>query len=151
MRYHEMVGMLRAQIPANVDFRIARVEQIDTSADIQSVTLDDGLVVSARLLVAAAGTGPKVQTLLSGHRRQIRSRHSFCAGFDIATVAGGSFPFESLTYWADSLDEGIDFISLFPVPGTMRVNLFGYVGPRDPWVRMVSDAPRVAIERASPS
>lgn len=150
MRYHEMVGLLRAQIPATVDFRTARVAKIDTSADLQSVTLDDGSCVTARLLVIAAGTGPKAEALLGMHRRQVRSRHSICAGFDIATADGRSFLFDALTYWADSLDDRIDFVSLFPVPGAMRVNLFGYLGPRDPWVRVFADAPRDAIERAMP-
>ena len=150
MRYHDIVGQLRRQIPDTVDFRIARVAGIETSSDVQSVILDDGSSVTAQLVVMAAGTAPKVETLMGLRRRQIRSRHSLCVGFDIARVGGGAFPFEALTYWADSLDSGIDFISLFPVPGAMRVNLFGYLGLRDPWLRVLTEAPHVAIERTMP-
>ena len=150
MRYHDMVGRLRAQIPANVDFKIARVGKIDTSADVQSVVLDDGSTLTARLLVMAAGTGPKAEALLGMHRRAVRSRHSICVGFDIARTDGSAFPFDALTYWADSLDDGIDFVSLFLVPGCMRVNIFGYVGLRDPWIRLLADSPRQAVERVVP-
>jgi 2-polyprenyl-6-methoxyphenol hydroxylase-like FAD-dependent oxidoreductase len=150
MRYQDMVRQLRKQIPGNVDFRVARVDRIETSPDVQSVILDDGSSMTARLVVMAAGTAPKVQTLMGLRRRQIRSRHSLCVGFDIARADGRAFPFEALTYWADSLESGIDFISLFPVPGAMRVNLFGYLGPRDPWLRVLTEAPNVAIERTVP-
>jgi len=150
IRYQDMVGQLRKQIPSHVDFRIARVERIETSPDLQSVILGDGSCATARLVVVAAGTAPKVDTMIGVKRRQIRSRHSLCAGFDIASTDGRAFPFDALTYWADSPEQGIDFISLFPVPGAMRVNLFGYLGPRDPWIRMLTEVPHAAIERAMP-
>jgi 2-polyprenyl-6-methoxyphenol hydroxylase-like FAD-dependent oxidoreductase len=150
MRYHDIVGQLRKQIPGTVDFTLARVDRIDTSTDLQSVILDDGSSVTARLVVMAAGTAPKVETLLGVRRRQIRSRHSLCVGFDITRADGTPFPFDALTYWADSLESGIDFISLFPVPGAMRVNLFGYLDLRDPWLRVLIEAPQVAIGRAMP-
>ncbi|HEY7185379.1 MAG TPA: FAD-dependent monooxygenase [Vicinamibacterales bacterium] len=150
IRYQDMVKHLRRQIPGNVDFRIARVERIETSPDLQSVILDDGSCATARLVVMAAGTAPKVETMIGVKRRQIRSRHSLCAGFDIVTADGSAFPYDALTYWADSPEQRIDFISLFPVPGAMRVNLFGYLGPRDPWVRMLSEVPHAAIEQTMP-
>lgn len=83
-------------------------------------------------------------------RRPIRSRHSLCVGFDITRADGSPFPFDALTYWADSPESGIDFISLFTVPGAMRVNLFGYLDLRDPWLRLLIEAPHVAIDRAMP-
>jgi 2-polyprenyl-6-methoxyphenol hydroxylase-like FAD-dependent oxidoreductase len=150
MRYHEIVGRLRRQIPDSVAFRIARVDRIQTSPDLQSVIFDDGSSASARLVVMAAGTAPKVESLMGVQRRQIRNRHSLCVGFDIARTDGSPFPFDALTYWADAPESGIDYISLFPVPGAMRVNLFGYLGLRDPWLRVLAEAPQVAIRRAMP-
>jgi 2-polyprenyl-6-methoxyphenol hydroxylase-like FAD-dependent oxidoreductase len=150
MRYEEMVRALRRQIPSNVDFRIGRVARIVTSADRQSVTLDTGLTLHARLVVMAAGTGPQVEALLGAHRRRIRSRHSVCIGFDIAPPSGGRFPFDAVTYWTNSMNNGIDFVSLFVVPGCMRVNIFGYLEPRDPWLRSVVTDPRHAVEHMVP-
>ena len=47
------------------------------------------------------------------------------------------------------------YITLFPIGGTMRVNLFGYRDLHDPWLKQFRDAPQrdalcdVARPRAS--
>ncbi len=145
--YQDMVNAVRRQVPARVDQRVARAERIDCVPAVQTVHLSNGESLTTRLVVVSSGTGGKLHDSLNVTRRVVRDRHSLCSGWDVARVDDAPFPFESLTYFADSIRDRIDYITFFPIPGRMRVNLFSYHEPKDPWVRALSDDPRGHLER----
>jgi len=153
MSYQDIVNSVRDQLPSTVEQRVARATQVEETAgcsERQTITLDSGESISARLLVLAAGVGGTLHSRLRIERRMIRASHSVTTGFDIARVDGKPFPFEALTYWADSLEGALDYITLFLLPGRMRVNLFSYLAPTHPWFRQLARQPRATLDRAIP-
>jgi 2-polyprenyl-6-methoxyphenol hydroxylase-like FAD-dependent oxidoreductase len=148
--YQDMVNAIRDQIPRTVEVRIGRARTFELSDDRQVVHLDSGRRVTARLVVLTTGTGGRLLESLGFRRRMVRASHSLCSGFDVVRTDAPSFPFESLTYWPDSVDEGIDYATFFPIPGRMRVNLFAYRDPRDPWVRALAADPWATLTRSMP-
>jgi 2-polyprenyl-6-methoxyphenol hydroxylase-like FAD-dependent oxidoreductase len=133
--------------------KVARVTEVKTaklSPDRQSITLDSGELLSARLVVLATGVGGTLHASLGIERRMIRTAHSVSSGFDIARVDGQPFPFEALTYFADSLDVALDYVTLFLLPGRMRVNIFSYLDRKHPWFRQLARQPRATLDRSIP-
>ena len=150
MRYQDLVNAVRAQLPTNVMQKVARATGVSLGRECQHIALDSGESISARLLVLAAGVGGSLHSTLGVERRVIRAPHSVSSGFDIARADRQPFPFDALTYWADSLNDAIDYVTLFLLPGRMRVNIFTYRDPRDPWFRELARQPRATLDRTLP-
>jgi 2-polyprenyl-6-methoxyphenol hydroxylase-like FAD-dependent oxidoreductase len=148
--YQDLVNAVRRQVPTSVATRKARAVELVTGAELQTVILDSGERITSRLLVVACGTGGRLHRALGIEKRILREAHSLCSGFDIASEDGKPFPFAAVTYYAERLATRIDYATLFAAPGRMRLNLFSYREPRDPWVRALSDAPHAELERALP-
>jgi 2-polyprenyl-6-methoxyphenol hydroxylase-like FAD-dependent oxidoreductase len=148
--YQDMVNAVRRQIPPSATQRVARAMAIDTGPEVQTIRLDTGEVLRARLVVVAAGAGSRLCESLGLERVVLRASHSLCTGFDVEPLDGRPFPFESLTYWPDSLEGSIGFLTLFPIPGRTRVNLFSFRDPKGPWVRALAEDPYRTISRAMP-
>jgi len=68
-------------------------------------------------------------------RRVLAPRHSVSFGFTIARPDGTPFDFESLTCYGERTAEGVDYLTLFPVPDGVRANLFLFRDPTDPVMR----------------
>jgi 2-polyprenyl-6-methoxyphenol hydroxylase-like FAD-dependent oxidoreductase len=148
--YSGIVNAVRAQVPGDVTQHLARASHIEPGPDTQTITLDTGATISARLVSLAAGVSGQLQRQLGIERKDIRKRHSVSVGFDIARTDGTSFDFDALTYWADSLDGGLDFITMFRVPGRMRVNIFGYPDRDDQSMHQLAIQPRPVLDRVVP-
>ncbi len=130
--YHDMVNAVRGALPEAVQLRIARVTGIQTSADLQEVTLSDGTVVRGRLLVLSTGAGGKLTEQLGLKREMISAQHSVTLGFDLkanAQLPGGA---DSMTCREKPLRSGIDYVTLFPIKDVLRVNVFAYWDAKDP-------------------
>lgn len=139
--YQEMVNAVRRQVPAGVHQVAAKAERLETGLHEQTVILTGGGRLRTRLVILSSGTSGRLHEDLGIARRCVRMRHSLCSGFDVARTDAQPFDFDSLTYWADSLDDRIDYVTFFRMPGRMRVNMFSYREPKDPWVReLVIDA-----------
>ena len=78
--YHDMVNEIRRRLPSEVDFRVARVQDVTCSDDLQEVKLADGSVIAARLVVMACGTGGSLSGRLGIERRTIRKEQGRCVG-----------------------------------------------------------------------
>jgi 2-polyprenyl-6-methoxyphenol hydroxylase-like FAD-dependent oxidoreductase len=150
MLYQDMVNSLRESVPAGVATILSRAADVDTSAESQSVKLSNGAVVTCRLIVLASGVGGRIYEKIGADRKTIRNSHSVTTGFDIARKDGTPFPFEALTYWSDSRDSGIDYVSLFQIPGAMRVNMFSYRDRKDPWVHALGRSVRDVLDQSVP-
>ena len=148
--YPHLVNAVREQIPASVEQRAARVTAVKPTGDARTVHLDVGDSMTARLVVVACGTGSRLYDTLGVRHRTVRVAHSLCSGFDIARTDGSPFAFDALTCYPHTTRDRIDYVSLFAIPGRMRVNLFAYLEATDRWALALRKEPRLAMERAFP-
>ena len=148
--YDALVNAIRGEIPASVELIEAKVTAIATSAERQTLTLSTGEQISARLVVLSSGLNVGLLHQLGIERRIISKCHSITVGFDIAPKGRPTFDFPALTYFSERPSDRAAYLTLFPVPGGMRANLFVYRDMDDPWLREMRDAPEDALHRLFP-
>ena len=149
-RYAGIVAAMRRQLPQNVRFLVGRVDAITTSDDRQSVTILDEGTVTARLVVLATGMGDLLRRSLGIERHLIHQRQSLTFGFDIKPAGGSRFNHGALTYYGEQVSDGIDYLSLFPVDGATRANLFTFREVSDPWVKAFRQTPKETLAATLP-
>ena len=143
--YDALVNTVRSQIPGSTEFSQAKVTGIATATDRQSVKLSNGDEISARLVVLATGLNIGLREKLGISREVISPNHSVSIGFDVKPADRDAFPFHALTYFAERTADRMAYITLFPIGGTMRANLFGYRDLHDPWLRQFREAPQQTL------
>jgi 2-polyprenyl-6-methoxyphenol hydroxylase-like FAD-dependent oxidoreductase len=139
--YENVVNAVRAQIPSSVSFVTARVADVAAGPERQQVTLSDGSVIEARLVILASGLGDTLRQKLGITRHVIRAGHSLTIGFSTRPAAGTSFDFPALTYYGERTSERMAYVSLFPIGDEMRANVFCYRGYDGDWARAFKDRP----------
>ena len=122
--YHDMVNAIRGSLPASVERKIGRVEHIENSETVQTVTLGSGEVYQTRLVLVAAGVGGDFQAKLGLRKNMLQKEQSFAAGFNIERRDGRPFDFDSITYYPTGSASRIAFLTLFWIGKAMRANLF---------------------------
>jgi 2-polyprenyl-6-methoxyphenol hydroxylase-like FAD-dependent oxidoreductase len=140
--YDTLVNTIRAQIPAHTEFIHAKVVDISTGPERQTVKLSNGEEITARLVILATGLNIGVRQKLDIDREIVSAGHSISIGFDVTPAEGRAFPFSSLTYFAERPADRMAYISLFPIGAAMRANVFGYRDLHDPWLKQFRDAPK---------
>ena len=151
VHYHDLVNALRGAAAEVSDFVHGRVNDIQTSDSRQRVTLSDGRAIDCRLVVMSAGaTSGKLHQQLGFAKTMISPRHSMAYGFDIEPVGRAHFDFESITYMPSRLDQVVDYVTIFPLPDCVRVNMFMYHAPDDPGVRGLLTDARAELQRMVP-
>jgi 2-polyprenyl-6-methoxyphenol hydroxylase-like FAD-dependent oxidoreductase len=148
--YPDFVNQIRAAGAPGVRTIVSRVRSVATGPARQTVTLDSGATVRARLIVLASGSSGAAVAALGLSRVPLSQPHSLSFGFTIAPAGRETFPFDSLTYYAERADTHIDYVTLFPMCGQMRVNLFTYWPPRDGRARELLGAPAGMLRLALP-
>jgi 2-polyprenyl-6-methoxyphenol hydroxylase-like FAD-dependent oxidoreductase len=148
--YEDIVKVVRAQLPPSVEFIVDRVADLHAGPERQQVTLSNGDVVDARLLVLATGMGDALRHKLDIRRRVVVEKQSLSFGFSIAPGRGETFDFPALTHYGDRLSDRIDYLSLFPLGTAMRANLFTFLDHRDPWIRELRREPKQTLLAAMP-
>jgi 2-polyprenyl-6-methoxyphenol hydroxylase-like FAD-dependent oxidoreductase len=143
--YDTLVNTVRAQIPSSVETIFTKVSGISNSDERQQVTLSNGEQISARLVVLANGLNIGLRTMLGIERQVISSCHSITLGFDVAPVGRAAFDFPALTYWPKRASSRMAYMTVFPIGGTMRVNLMVYRDMTDPWLPEFRKAPEAAM------
>lgn len=143
--HHEWLRAVRAAWPQTVRFVQGAVERVDLSAERQVVTLSDGARHEGRVFVLATGRMTGLATSIGVERRTFSPAHSVCLGFSIAMEAP-----PKAQIFAAAFGSGLGYISLFPMPGEVRVNVFSYRPMSDPWTRRMSADPLGALAELSP-
>lgn len=146
--YGDLVNAIRDLIPPSVTFLRDKVIGAELTEDRQTLALAGGEQVSARLVVGATGLGAGVLERLGMRRREISKQHSLSIAFD---AEAANLPFDSLTYFGEDPAYRVSYITLFPLPSGLRVNLFSYHDLRDPWLQRFRDDPSEAISDALPN
>ena len=86
---------------AGTEFVHAKVTDIATGPERQTVKLSNGEEISARLVVMATGLNIGVRQKLGIDREVISPGHSISIGFDVQPAGRPAFPFSSLTYFTE--------------------------------------------------
>lgn len=149
--YAPMVAIARSQIADPAAFIVDQVQSIaTTSRHLQRITLASGNEIVARLVILATGMAGALSHSLGIARRVLVSRHSLAFGFTIAPEQGTSFDFPALTCYGERTVDGIDYLSIFPMPEGMRANLFMFRDPNDPIMRELRRDPKSTLYRLMP-
>jgi 2-polyprenyl-6-methoxyphenol hydroxylase-like FAD-dependent oxidoreductase len=144
--YDTLVNTVRAQILARTHFVRAKVTEISTGRERQTVKLSNGEEISARLVVLATGLNIGLRQKLGIDREVLSPNHSISIGFDVQPTGGRTLPFSSLTYFTERPVDRMAYISVFPIGGgTMRANMFAYRDLHDPWLKQFRDAPQETL------
>jgi 2-polyprenyl-6-methoxyphenol hydroxylase-like FAD-dependent oxidoreductase len=149
--YDALVNIIRQQIPDDVAFIQAKATAVTTSQERQTISLSNGDMVSARLVVLASGLNPGLRHALGIERRIISACHCISIGFDIVPVGRSSFDFPALTYFSERTLHRTAYVSLFPTEKSMRGNLFVYRQMQDPWLREIRRSPEQALDGCLPN
>lgn len=144
MPYQDIVRAMRSQVPANVRFTFGRVTDIETCDD-PVVRIDDGQSITAKLVVMATGLNTALSERLGIRYEAISARHSTTVGFNIASTKCHAADTPILVYYGNKLQDGIDYLTIFPCKDVLRGNLFLYRDPSDPWVRQLRQSPRETL------
>ena len=149
--YHDLVRVVREQLPASVDSIVGRVTDLQTSAAGQTVSLDDGSRIDCDLVIIATGMNDALRQKLGIKRKVVFEKQSLSFGFSIRSTAEAGFQTRALTYYGESLSDQIDYLSLFPIGDIMRANLFTFLDHRDPWIRDLRQRPKETLLAAMPA
>jgi 2-polyprenyl-6-methoxyphenol hydroxylase-like FAD-dependent oxidoreductase len=148
--YDTLVNAIRAEIPDSVERIVAKAVAITAGDDRQQIVLSNGETISARLVVFANGLNVGLRHRLGITREIVSPCHSISIGFDIEPVGRAAFNFPAMTYFQERARERVPYITLFPMEGRMRANLFAYRAADDPWLRAIRRHPVEAINAVLP-
>jgi 2-polyprenyl-6-methoxyphenol hydroxylase-like FAD-dependent oxidoreductase len=150
MYYSDMVNVLRANTPTEVEHKLGDVEHIANSNELQRVRLKGGEELTARLVVLAQGVCSELLADLGCSKHVIQKDQSIAFGFSIARPNGLPFRFDATTYYPTTYMEYVDYVALFLLGQEMRANLFAFRTASDPWVRKFIKQPGPMLEEAFP-
>jgi len=149
--YENLVNIVRSQISDRTAFIHAKVVDVATGPEQQTITLSTGEVISARLVILATGLNIGLCHKLGIEREITSAGHSIAVGFDAEPANEGAFSFPSLTYFAERPTDRMAYITLFPIGSTIRANLFAYRNLHDPWFKEFRGAPQDTLYRMWPN
>jgi 2-polyprenyl-6-methoxyphenol hydroxylase-like FAD-dependent oxidoreductase len=150
LHYAPLVAIARRLIADPSSLIVDQVLNITPSDGLQRLTLASGKRVEARVAILATGMAGAIPFSLGIKRRVLVERHSLAFGFTIAPSDGTEFAFPALTSYGERTDDGIDYLTIFPVPGGMRANLFMFRDPNDPVIREIRREPKATLLRLMP-
>ncbi|WP_214475172.1 NAD(P)/FAD-dependent oxidoreductase [Mesorhizobium sp. dw_380] len=139
--YGALINGLRAALPPQVPVTVGKVAEITTGPDKQRLVLNTGAIIEARLLVVATGHSEAVRRAIGVRRVEISKAHSLSIGFDLA-VSPSECTYQTVTCFARRPEDRIAYISVFPIKGTMRANMFGYRQAGEAWTKAFRQDPQ---------
>lgn len=148
--YANLVNMARGLTPDVSSFLLDQVTNVSYSEQRQQLTLASGRRVVSRLVILATGMTNVLGHSLGIRRRMLAARHSVSFGFTIARPDNAPFDFDALTCYGEEATDGVDYLSLFPMSGGMRANLFMFRDPTDPIMRELRRDTRRTLLRLMP-
>jgi 2-polyprenyl-6-methoxyphenol hydroxylase-like FAD-dependent oxidoreductase len=146
--YPVLVGAVRSALPAGL-LLPGRVADLDLGPERQVLALGDGGRIEARLVVLATGLGQALQARAGITKRALSPRHSLAVGFDMAAPRD-RYPFPALTYFSERFGGRDAYLTLFPLEGVMRANLFCYRDPGEAWVAELRRDPEATVRAMMP-
>lgn len=137
---------VRAAWSDNVTFIEGTVATIDADdAKDPTMTLNSGEVLTGRLVVLASGRMHNLHESLGITRQTLSAAHSACLGFSVTSDRFIASQVHHAPFGHD-----IGYVSIFPMPGEVRVNMFSYRGLNDAWTRRMAQDPLSALAEVAP-
>lgn len=143
--HHEWLTSVRRAWPDIVQFAETQVTHMSTTSSRQTVTVSDGQTYDGRLVVLASGRMPQLRDAAGIKVRIVSPAHSVCLGFSVMTPQPIASQIHHVAY-----GKGIAYVSLFPMPGEVRINVFSYRSMNDSWTRRMSHDPLQGLAEVSP-
>lgn len=141
----EWLKAVRRAWPAHVRFVETSVESAEPSAVAPAVVTREGERVEGSLLALATGRLPTLCHSLGLKRRVFSANHSVCLGFSVAMDVR-----PTARIFPSAFGTGLGYVSVFPMPGEVRVNVFSYRSLTDAWTRRMSTDPLSALAELAP-
>jgi 2-polyprenyl-6-methoxyphenol hydroxylase-like FAD-dependent oxidoreductase len=140
--YEDIVRVVRARLPASVESITDEVTDVQTGTQMQRVSLLHRGPISADLVILATGMADSLRHKLGIGRRVVAEKQSITFGFTLAPKMERA---PALTYYGAGVSNRIDYLSLFPIGGFLRANLFTFLDQDDPWIREFRRDPAGAL------
>ena len=135
---------VRGAWPDSVTFVEGTVASLDADTAEPAITLADGEVLRGRLIVLASGRMHQLHEQLGISLRMLKPAHSACLGFSVTTEHFVPSQVHHVPF-----GQGVGYVSIFPMPGETRVNMFSYRPMNDPWTRRMAQDPIGALAEVS--
>jgi 2-polyprenyl-6-methoxyphenol hydroxylase-like FAD-dependent oxidoreductase len=148
--YADLVNAVRGEIPSSVQKIRGKARAIAAGPERQSITLESGDTLDARLVVLVNGLSVSLRDQLALKREVTSPCHSITIGFNVVPRAANGFMFPALTYYAERPSDRAALITLFPIGVAMRANLFMYREMNDPWLQEMRREPQAALYAIMP-
>ncbi|TPK88868.1 FAD-dependent monooxygenase [Mesorhizobium sp. B2-4-12] len=139
--YGALINGLRAALPPQVPVTVGKVAEIMTGPNKQRLVLNTGAIIEARLVVVATGHSEAVRRAVGVRRIEESKGHSLSIGFDLATPPD-ECAYQAVTCFARRPEDRIAYLSVFPINGVMRGNMFGYREAGEPWTKAFRKDPQ---------
>lgn len=150
IHYDALVNRVRQTIQPPARVIAGKVMAIVNGHHQQTLSLSTGETVRARLAVVANGLNISLRNALGIVRDEVSKCHSVTLAFDVRPEGGGTFGFPAMTYYGERPADRFAYLTLFPVPGAMRANLFVYRDAADSWLRDMRTQPAATLYRTLP-
>lgn len=148
--YCDIVNQVRAQIPAQVEFKLSRVEKLMADPMRPRVELADGSMYEGRLVVLASGMTGRLYEQLDVRKQMVKEDLSMAFGFMLERTDGQPFAFDAVTYRPASLEHKVGYVTLFRMGNAMRANIFAYWPARDAATKALLREPATTLPRLLP-
>ncbi|WP_342722756.1 NAD(P)/FAD-dependent oxidoreductase [Bradyrhizobium sp. B097] len=149
--YDDLVNVMRSAVPPEVSNVVAKAIRITTGDDRQEISLSNGSVITARLVVLANGLSVALKDQLGIERTVTSPCHSITLAFDIKPHPAKPFDFAALTYYPERARDRMAYLTLFPIGTSMRANLMVYRTMDDPWLREMRHNPERGLFALMPN
>ena len=148
--YDDIVRIVRAQLPASVDFLIDDVRDIQTGLQTQLLSLANNGPIMPDLIILATGMADSLRHKAGIGRRIVAEKQSISFGFTLAPRVEQAPAFRAITYYGAGDSNRIDYLNIFPIGGLLRANLFTFLDQDDPWIRAFHQDPIAELCSALP-
>lgn len=129
--YSGTVNSLRERLPPPCEFLLRRVQSVEPHPTRPRVRLADGGSVTARLVVLASGGSDSLAAGLGLVRQRRDDLVSLTYGFDVECSRDRMCDYAGLNFHPGPNPARVDYLTLFPIGGRFRANLFTQQRPRE--------------------
>lgn len=149
LRYEDFVNRLLTSLPLEVERFRGSVVKISGYLGARRLELSDGTCISGKLVVLASGANATISRGVGLKRSTLRNNHTLVFGFDLE-ISGSGLQERGLNFYPKEGNLGVGYLTIFPVPGAARANLFAYFDVNSDWVRSMKGEPAVCLDRTFP-
>lgn len=149
--YETAINAIRDYLDDDKKFLTAKVKSIQSIQNGTELTLSDGSIISAKLVIMANGLNPGLRKQLDVTQTMLSKHHEMAIGFDIEPINDNQFGFESFTFWPEKSSEKLAYFTVFKSGESYRVNMFGYWEKNDPFMLYLQNQPEKSLAKLMPS